>query len=111
MAITWGGVVRMYRGPFSLVYAEATLDNAYNAGGETVTATDIGLTTIKALIPTNTAGYNATYSRTNDTSGKLAIYASLTPDTNSATAVPLDASVGRDLSSVVITCLVVGNTG
>lgn len=111
MAITWANVTRMYRGPFSLVYAEATLDSSYAAGGETVTATDIGLTTIKALIPTATSGYDATYSKTNDASGKLAVYASLTPDTNSATSVPLDSSVGRDFSTLTISCLVIGNTG
>ncbi len=111
MALTLGGVTRLYRGPITIVYVEYTFDSGYAAGGETITATDIGLQSIKSLWPTVTAGYNVTYAKTNDQSGKLAIYASLTPDTNSATSAPLDSSVGRDYSLITVSCLVVGNSG
>ncbi len=110
MAITWANVKTIYRGPISIVYAEATLDSGYAAGGEVITATDIGLQTIKAMIPTATAGYDATYSKTNDASGKLAVYASTNPSTNSAVAVPLDSSVGRDYSTTAFSCIFFGDS-
>lgn len=108
MALTYANTKTIYRGPRSIVYTEATFDSAYAAGGETINATDIGLVTIDALIPTNTSGYNFTYSKTNDASGKIAVYASSTPDTNSALAAPLDSQVGRDYSAITVTCIVFG---
>ena len=110
MAITWSNVKVAYRGPVSIIIADALLDSGYAAGGETVTATDIGLQRIRALIPTATSGYDATYSKTNDQSGKLAVYAALTPDTNSAVSAPLDSSVGRDYSTLTFTCVIFGDT-
>lgn len=108
MALTWANVTKIYRGPLSIVYAEATFDSSYAAGGETINASDVGLTTINTLIPTATQGYNVQWAATNATSGKLAIYASLTPDTNSAVAAPLDSSIGRAYSTVSVQCLVIG---
>lgn len=109
MALTWANFHTMYRGPRTQVYAEATFDSSYAAGGETVNASDIqGLSSILMLIPSANSGYNVTYSKTNDTSGKLALYASQTPDTNSAVAVPVDSAVARDYSNITVACLIVG---
>jgi hypothetical protein len=109
MALAWNNVSKIYRGPITLVYGEATFDSSYAAGGEAIVPADVGLTTIKALFPTATSGFNVTYARTSDVAGKIAIYASLTPDTNSAVSAPLDSSVARDYSTTVITCLILGN--
>ncbi len=109
MALTWANQHVIYRGPRTLVYAEATFDSSYNAGGETVNAGDItGLSSIIGMAVLQNGGYDATYTRTNDTSGKLQIFASLTPDTNSAVSAPLEAAAARDYSTTAISCLFVG---
>lgn len=108
MAITWSSITVMYKGPRTFVYADAVLDSSYAAGGEAIAPGDLGLSEIHALWPVATAGYNATYSKTSPTAGKLAIYAALTPDTNSALSAPLDSSVGRAYSTVTISCMVIG---
>ncbi len=109
MALTWANQHVIYRGPRTLVYAEATFDNSYDAGGETVHGGDIsGLTSIIGMTAMQSGGYDSTYTRTNDTSGKIQIFASLTPDTNSATSVPLESAAARDFSTTTISYLIVG---
>lgn len=108
MALTPANVTILYRGPRTQVYGDLVFDSSYAAGGEAVTPAMFGLSEIHALWPVATAGYNVTYSKTTPTTGTLAIYASLTPDTNSAISAPLDSSVGRAYSTVTISCLVIG---
>lgn len=108
MALTPANVDLIYRGPRCIVYGDLVFDSSYAAGGETVTPDMFGLTEIHALWPCATAGYNVTYAKTTVTTGKLAIYASLTPDTNSAVSAPLDSAVGRAYSTVTISCVVIG---
>ncbi len=108
MALTYANQKTIYRGSHTVIIVDATWDNSYAAGGEVINASDVGLVTINVVIPTATAGYNAVYSKTNDASGKLAIYPTINPSTNSATATPVDASAGRDLSTVVATLFIVG---
>lgn len=108
MALTWSNVNKFYRGPLTMAYADVLFDSSYAAGGEAIVPADCGFTTVLAIWPCATAGYNCTYSKTNDVSGKLAIYAASTPDTNSATAAPIDSSIGRAYSTVTISVIVVG---
>lgn len=109
MALSWANVTVMYRGAKTMVYGEVTFDSSYAAGGETVNATDVGLTTIDILVPAATRGYNVQYAKTNAAAGTLAIFASATPDTNSATAAPLDSAVARAYSTVSVSCFIIGN--
>ena len=108
MALSYASTDDVYRGKYRIIYSVATFDNSYNSGGETINATDFGLAQILAVIPNATAGYNVQYTRTNDTTGTLKIFASQTPDTNSAVAVPQDSSVGRDYSTVTAALVIIG---
>lgn len=109
MALSYGNTSTIYRGPVTLIYTEITFDSSYAAGGETVDGPkDFGLATILGIIPIITAGWDVTYKKTNTSSGTFQVFASLTPDTSSAVAAPLEASTGRDVSSIVVSCIVVG---
>ena len=108
MALTFAARDTLYRGPVTLIYVELTFDSSYAAGGETVNATDFGLTTILGVIPIITAGYDVTYKKTTAATGTFQMFASLTPDTNSAVSAPVESSAGRDLSALTIPCIVVG---
>lgn len=109
MALAWANQSIFYRGPKTLVYAEATFDSSYASGGEPVVPADVGLSTIDVCIPTATSGYNITYSKTTPTAGLLRLWASFTPDTSSAVAVPLESSIGRSLTTVVASCVFIGS--
>lgn len=109
MALTYANNSVIYRGPVTLIYTEITFDSSYAAGGETVDGPkDFGLAQILGIIPIITAGWDVTYKKTDASSGTFQLFASLTPDTNSATSAPLEASVGRNASSITISCIVVG---
>ena len=108
MALSYANTAIQYRGPVVQLYTEATFDSSYASGGETVNASDFGLSQLLLVIPIAKDGYNVTYKKTNETSGVLRVFASQTPDTNSAVAAPLEASVARDYSTVTAYCLVLG---
>lgn len=108
MALSYSNRKTIYRGAYQILYTEATFDSSYASNGETVNASDFGLGTILSVVPTATAGYNVQYVKTNDTTGTLRVYASITPDTNSATAAPLQSSVGRDFSTVTAALVIYG---
>lgn len=108
MALSYANEKIIYRGHYAIKYSEVTFDSSYASGGETVNASDFGFATLLAVIPTATAGYNVVYTKTNDGSGVLRVFASSTPSTNSATAAPLESSVARDLSAVVASLIVIG---
>lgn len=110
MALSFANVERLTRGggTVDLVYAEITGDSAYAIGGETINATDLGLSYIKTMwVTRSTSGFfGAQYKRTNDQGGTLIVYVTGDPSTNSA-AVPLESSI-RDLSSEVFYVLALG---
>lgn len=108
MALSYASTDDVYRGKYRIVYTVATFDSSYASGGETINATDFGLSQILAVIPNATAGYNVQYTRTDDTSGTLKVFASFTPDTSSAVAAPIDSSIGRNLSAVTASLVVIG---
>jgi len=109
MAATYANTEYIFRGSRTFVYTEVTLDSSYAAGGESIAANQIGLGTIKAIWPSHAEGYIIEPVKSTDTTWLLKVYVANTPDTNSATATPLQSSTGRDLSAVVIPLLVVGN--
>ena len=108
MALSYANTAVIYRGPIITLYTEATFDNSYASGGETVNASDFWFGQILAIVPVAKDGYNVTYKKTDDKTGVLRVFASQTPDTNSATAAPLEGSVARDYSTVVAACIVYG---
>ena len=108
MALTYSNTDTVYRGKYQIIYTQATFDSSYASGGETVNATDFGLARILTVHAGSKEGYTVRYVKTDDTSGTLAVFASLTPDTNSATAAPLASSVGRNLSSVTADLIIYG---
>lgn len=109
MAVSYANTEILYRGRTTQIYTEVTLDSAYASGGETVTADQFGLRTIKAIFPADAEGYVVEPVKSTDSTWLLKVFVSHTPDTNSATAAPLESSVGRDLSAVTIPLLVFGN--
>jgi len=109
MPASYANTEILYRGRFTQVYTEITLDSSYAAGGEEITADQLGLRTIKAIWPSHAEGYIIEPVKSTDTTWLLKVYVANTPDTNSATATPLQSSVGRDLSTVVVPILVFGN--
>ena len=108
MALSYANEKFIYRGHYTIKYSEVTFDSSYASGGETVSASDFGFSQILAVIPTASAGYNVQYTKTDDGSGTLKVFASSNPSTNSATAVPLDSSIGRNYSSVSASLIVIG---
>lgn len=109
MAVSYANTEILYRGRTTQIYSEITLDSSYASGGETVTADQFGLRTIKAIIPAHAEGYVVEPVKSTDSTWLLKVYVSHTPDTNSATAAPLQSSTARDLSTVTVPVLVFGN--
>lgn len=108
MAATAANTEYVARGTWNLVYTEITLDATYASGGESISADLFGMKVIKAIWPASADGYICDPVRSSDTTWLMRMYVAGTPDTNSALATPLQSSVGRDLSAVVIPCLVLG---
>lgn len=110
MAATVANSELLARGKYTLYYCEVTLDSAYAASGESVNfKTTLGLGHVQAVFVSDAEGYHVEPNASTPSSTWLfKVFVSNTPDTNSATATPLEASVGRDLSAVTIPCLVVG---
>lgn len=108
MALSYANVDDIYRGKYRIVYADATFDNSYASGGETINASDFGLAQILTIHAASKEGYNVRYVKTNDTTGSLKVFASFTPDTNSATAAPIDSAVARDYSTVTAALVIYG---
>lgn len=109
MAVSYANTDIIFRGGRTFIYSEVTLDSSYAASGETITADQFGLRTIKAIWPSHAKGYIVEPVKSTDSTWLLKVYVSHTPDTNSATAAPLQSSTARDLSAVVIPLLIVGN--
>lgn len=89
------------------LYTEVTLDSAYAVGGEAVTAAALGLSQIKAVfIADNEDGYSL---QATIAAGGASVTFKVWVFGNSSqsAATPFDSSV-RDLSAVVIKCLIRG---
>lgn len=109
MAVSYANTEILYRGRTTQIYTEITLDSSYASGGETITADQLGLSTIRAIFSSHAEGFAVEPVKSTDSTWLLKVYVSSTPDTNSATATPLLSSVGRDLSAVTVPILVFGN--
>lgn len=105
MALTVSAVRRTVYGNRRIVIANITFDSSYATGGESLTASDLGLTTIDHVSPgVSTGGYVTVYDHTN--SKLLALYG----DNNNAADGPLiDVASTTDLSAVVVRVQVTGN--
>ena len=108
MAVTYANTTILYRGPYTLIYTEVTLDTSYPADGESIVPADVGLREFAMILPASSEGFTVEAVRSSPTAGLIKVFASLTPDTNSATSVPLESSVGRDLSALTVDLLIVG---
>jgi hypothetical protein len=108
MPASYANTEILYRGRFTQIYTEITLDSSYAANGESITADQLGLRTIKAIWPSHAEGYIVEPVKSTDSTWLLKVWVSSTPSTNSATAAPQQSSTGRDLSAVTIPLLVVG---
>ena len=107
MALTFNNVLPLERGAFTLVYAELVGDSAYTVGGETVNASDLGLTYLKGLtVMSSTSGWRAMYKRTNDQGGTLQVFSGGSSTTSAGT--PVEAAV-QDLSTITFYVLAVGH--
>lgn len=108
MALSIANVTVLERGRMTMVYGEVTGSSAYVVGGETLNASDLGLVTMKmCIVQSGTSGYRATYIRTDDTKGKLSVYATASATTSAGT--PVELSV-RDLSAVTFYVFAIGLT-
>ena len=111
MAITYAnteyGVIA--GGPGSKwAYTEMTLDSSYTSGGEIVTATDFGMTSIRAIFPAYTVGgYIVEFSKTTDAAWKVKAYMHINITTSASVLAP-EVNVARSLSTVVIPVLIRG---
>lgn len=103
MAVTYANREILYRGTYTLMYVEITLDSSYTTAGETISATDFGFGVIKGIWPTMGAGYTFEAVRSSDTAWLLKSYAS-GANTNTAT----ELVSGKDLSAVTCRALVLG---
>jgi len=108
MAVSYANTEILYRGRTTQIYTEITLDSSYAAGGEEITADQLGLSAIKAVFPAHAEGFEVEPVKSTDSTWLLKVYVSSTPDTNSATATPQQSSTGRDLSTVTVPILVFG---
>jgi len=104
MAVSYANREILSRGTWTTYYVEITLDSAYAAGGEAVTAQDLGFTVIKGIWPSHAEGYTVEFVRTDDDSWLIKVYGeAATTNTIAAQMV-----TGKDLSAVTIPCMIVG---
>ena len=108
MAVTYANTTIMYRGSFTLLYTRCTLDDSYPLSGEDLVPADVGLREFAMIIPGSAEGFLPEVVVSSPTAALLQIFVSSTPDTNSATAAPIESSVARDLSAVTVDLLIVG---
>ena len=107
MALTFENVSTLERGAWTWVYAEVGGDSAYATGGETVNASDFGLTHLRTVIVTaSTSGVRGVYQRTDDDSGTLVVY--VTGNATTSAALPVESSV-RNLSTTTFYCIAFGH--
>lgn len=86
-----------------------TFDNAYPTAGEALTAADLGLTDVIALIDLGPATASTPFTRRvhlgyDDVNSKLQAYSSVA----SATEYAAEVANGTDLSSVIVRVMVLG---
>lgn len=103
MAVTIANREILYRGTYTLMYVEITMDSSYATAGESISATDFGFSVIKGLWPSVTGGYVVDAVRSSDTAFLIKYWAA-GPNTNTAT----ELVSGKDLSAVTLRCMILG---
>lgn len=104
MAATFANREYIARGAWNLMYVEVTLDSSYLTGGEAITAKDLGFSVIRAIwVDDTVGGYPVVTTRSSDTSWTFKFFA-FSSSSNTAT----ELVSGKDLSTVVLRCLVLG---
>lgn len=104
MAATVANVTTLASGPKRVKYAEVTLDSSYAAGGEVITANDLGLQSIDWCFAGGNDGWNVQWDSTNL---KFLAYGGTTATATTVVAAP-QAPSAADLSGVVFGVIVVG---
>lgn len=89
--------------PFVMKVVQVTFDSSYAAGGESLTATDVGFASIVAVFAGSASGYVFSYDTANQ---KLLAYRG---DWDNAADAPLaEVANAVDLSAVTVRALIVG---
>lgn len=76
MALTLTLIRQTVVGPLRVRVHDVDFDDSYPTGGEALTAADLGVNEVYAVIPESKAGYVAHYDRANE---KLLVYQSVDP--------------------------------
>lgn len=104
MAVTVANTNIIFRGPYSLVFTEVTLDSSYAVGGESLTPSMFGLAEINMVIPGSSEGYAVEVIKSSPTAYLLQAFA-ISNSTNTA----LEFSSGLDRSGVTVDLLIIGH--
>lgn len=106
MALSFSQVLRGKIDKQNVTITNVTLDATYPAGGEAITANDVGLSTISALIPLGSPG-GATYEWVSAT-GKLKAYYGDYNNANDGLLIEIAVGDTAILSAVVVPVLAIG---
>lgn len=104
MALTLTEVLRGRIDNAYLTIYTATWDNSYPTGGEALTANNVGLTTVSAMIPVPSSGFTYQYDASN--AKLIAYYADYSTTTDGALIQVADTA--SDLDAVVTTLVSIG---
>ena len=103
MAVTYANGQIINRASWTEYYVEITLDSAYATGGETLNASDFGMTVIQSITPQSAEGFVVEPARSSDSVWTLKLYA-WSNTTNTA----IEMASGVDRSGITIPVVVRG---
>jgi hypothetical protein len=104
MAISIAERESLFRGRYTFMYAELTLDSSYATSGESLAAADFGFGVIKAIFASHAEGYTIEFVRSSDTAWLVKVYG----EASTTNTIAAEMVSGKDLSAVTIPVLIVG---